>query len=89
MRKTIPFIVCFSIGFGQVSPLGPSNFTVQKDSIELSLSAKAMFKSLILPGWGQIQNSDPWWKPVLFAGVETIGWVSSSRYSGRAESIRR
>ena len=88
--KIIVLKICFlSIGFSQINPFEVSYYSVQKDSVGIPAPAKAMFKSLLIPGWGQIQNKEPWWKPVLFAGLETIGWLSSSRYGNRAEDIRR
>ncbi|MBC8344921.1 MAG: hypothetical protein ISR82_02325 [Candidatus Marinimicrobia bacterium] len=89
MRFTILCLLFLSNGTAQYDLYNKANFPVQRDSIGLPLPVKAMFKSLIIPGWGQLQNKDPWWKPVLFAGVETLGWVSSNRYSNRAEDIRR
>ncbi len=103
-RKTVSILPCYSdfevqkigsilfmlsIGFAQMNPMDISNYSFQKDSAAISAPVKAMFKSFLIPGWGQMHNKDPWWKPVLFAGVETIGWLSSSRYGNRAEDIRR
>ncbi len=89
MKKIVLKICLLSIGFSQINSFEVSYYSVHKDSVGIPAPAKAMFKSLLIPGWGQIQNKDPWWKPVLFAGVETIGWLSSSRYGNRAEDIRR
>jgi len=78
-----------SIGFAQFDPYDLANYPVERDSISLPKPVKAMFKSFLVPGWGQIQNQDHWWKPVLFAGIETIGIISSFNYGKRAEDIRR
>ena len=39
------------------------NYPIQRSEIEIPVPAKAMFKSFILPGWGQVQNEDALWKP--------------------------
>ena len=48
-----------------------------------------MFKSLLIPGWGQFQNKDNWWKTIIFAGVETLGIISAVNFENKAETIRR
>jgi|TARA_B110000263_G_C15312192_1_gene514255 hypothetical protein len=48
-----------------------------------------MFKSLLIPGWGQVENNDLWWKTAIFAGVEAISLFSSIKLSNKAENIRR
>jgi len=89
MKRFILLTLFISMGLAQFNPYEVSNYPVQRDSVRMPLSAKAMFKSFLIPGWGQIQNKDPWWKPALFAGVETIGLLSSANYGKRAEDIRR
>ncbi|MDP6338968.1 MAG: DUF5683 domain-containing protein [Candidatus Marinimicrobia bacterium] len=89
MKRFAPAIFILSVGFSQFNHYDLANYPVQRDTIGLPGPAKAMFKSFIVPGWGQIQNKDSWWKPLLFAGVETVGLLSSFNYGRRAENIRR
>ncbi len=89
MKRFIPFTLFLTIGFAQFNPYDISNYPIQQDSVGIPAPAKAMFKSFLIPGWGQVQNEDPWWKPVLYAGVETVGLISSINYGWRAEDIRR
>jgi len=89
MKRTVPLIFLITVGFAQFNPYDISNYQVQTNPVGMTPQVKAMLKSMIIPGWGQIQNKDPWWKPALFAGVETLGWLSSGRYGNRAEDIRR
>ena len=36
---------------------------------------KAVIRSLIIPGWGQLYNHR-WWKvPVIYSGIGLLGWV--------------
>jgi len=82
------YLIIFSISFGQFDKYNLANYPIQRSEIEMPVPARAMFKSFILPGWGQVQNEDPLWKPLLFAGVEVLGIFSSFHYEKRAENIR-
>ena len=89
MRKILLFNILLSIGLAQFNPYDLNNYTVQRDSVSIPLPAKAMFKSLLIPGWGQFHNKDNWWKAIIFAGVETLGIISAVNFENKAESIRR
>ena len=89
MRKILLFNILLSIGLAQFNPYDLNNYTVQRDSVSIPLPAKAMFKSLLIPGWGQFQNKDNWWKAIIFAGVETLGIISAVNFENKAERIRR
>ena len=89
MRKILLFNILLSIGLTQFNPYDLNNYTVQRDSVGIPLPAKAMFKSLLIPGWGQFQNKDNWWKTIIFAGVETLGIISAVNFENKAETIRR
>ncbi len=88
MRRIFALFIFISISVAQFDPYDLANYPVERDSIGLPIPVKAMFKSFVLPGWGQMQNQDHWLKPVLFAGIETIGIISSINYGNRAEDIR-
>jgi len=53
------YLIIFSISFGQFNKYDLENYPIQRSEIEMPVPAKAMFKSFILPGWGQVQNEDP------------------------------
>ena len=50
--------------------------------------ARPLVRSLIFPGWGQIYNRSPWWKPVLFAGIEIAGISGWYQWNKKAEELR-
>ena len=50
--------------------------------------ARSLVRSLIFPGWGQIYNKSPWWKPVLFAGIEIAGISAWHQWNNKAEKLR-
>ena len=50
--------------------------------------ARSLLRSLIIPGWGQLGNKSPWWKPVLFAGVEIAGIAGWYKWNKKAEKLR-
>ena len=89
MIKILLFNIFLSIGLAQFNPYDLNNYTVQRDTVGIPLATKAMFKSLFIPGWGQIQNKDSWWKAIIFAGVETLGIISAVNFENKAETIRR
>lgn len=89
MKFFFTLIFLLSKGLAQFDPYNFVNYPFQGDSVAMPIATKAMFKSLIIPGWGQIQNKDPWWMPAIFACIESIGLVSSINYENRAEDIRR
>ena len=77
MNRIFSLFIFMSIGFAQFDSYDLANYPVERDSIGLPKPVKAMFKSFLVPGLGQIQNQDHWWKPVLFAGIETIGIINA------------
>lgn len=87
MKLFIYILLLQNLIFAQYDLYNVNNYSIRQDSI--SLSTKAMFKSLLIPGWGQIQNKDSWWKPAIFAGVEVISLFSSIKLATKAEDIRR
>lgn len=88
MKRLFSLLMLMSFAVPQFNPYDMANYPVKRDSIELATPVKAMFKSFLLPGWGQMQNQDHWWKSVMFAGIETIGITLSISYGSRAEVIR-
>ena len=46
--------------------------------------ARSLLRSFIIPGWGQVDNNSPWWKPVLFAGVEIAGIVGWNQWNKKS-----
>ena len=69
------------------------------DTVEVSLSselseissaypARSLIRSLIFPGWGQIYNKSPWWKPVLFAGIEISALAGWWQWRQKADDLR-
>jgi hypothetical protein len=50
--------------------------------------ARALLRSLVLPGWGQMYNKSPRWKTTLFAGIEVAGIVGIIQLNKKAEKLR-
>ena len=50
--------------------------------------ARALLRSLVLPGWGQMYNKSPRWKTALFAGIEVAGIVGIVQLNKKAEKLR-
>ena len=88
MRFLITLFLLQNLIFAQYNHYDIKNYALKQDSLFLPLPAKAMFKSLLIPGWGQVQNRDHWWKSVLFAGVDVLGIFSSIKLTNEAENIR-
>ena len=59
MKWVSAYLIIISISLGQFDQYNLANYPIQKNAIEMPVSTKAMFKSFILPGWGQVQNKDP------------------------------
>ena len=53
-----------------------------------SYPARALLRSLVFPGWGQMYNKSPWWKTALFAGIEVAGIVGIVQLNKKAENLR-
>ena len=51
--------------------------------------ARALLRSLVLPGWGQMYNKSPRWKTALFAGIEVAGIVGIIQLNKKAENLRK
>jgi len=48
---------------------------------------KAVFHSLMVPGWGQVYNRK-WWKvPIVYGGLGLIGWAYAFNQSYYAENL--
>jgi len=50
--------------------------------------ARSLIRSLIFPGWGQIYNNSPWWKPVLFASIEVTALAGWWEWRQKADDLR-
>ncbi len=48
---------------------------------------RAFMQSLLIPGWGQWYTGNKW-KPFVFLGLETLGWVSWSGYRSNGNDIQ-
>ena len=89
MKFLITLFLLQKLIFAQYDHYNIKNYVLKQDSLFLPLPAKAMFKSLLIPGWGQVQNNDYWWKSALFAAVDVLGIFSSIKLTNEAENIRR
>ncbi len=51
----------------------PSNKVLKTDTSKLQKPNKAIFRSAVLPGWGQLKNGR-WWKvPLIYGGFVGLG----------------
>ncbi len=51
----------------------PSNKVLKTDTSKLQQPKKAIFRSAVLPGWGQLKNRR-WWKvPLIYGGFVGLG----------------
>ena len=58
------------------------------EEVENVYPARALVRSLIVPGWGQIYNKSSWWKSALFMGVEIAALSSWLSWNQKAEDLR-
>ena len=77
-----------SLSFSQFNIYNLDNYPVKQDTVRIPVPVKAMFKSLLIPGWGQVQNKDHLWKSIFFLSVETLTLISSVQLVNNAEKIR-
>ena len=64
------------------------SITTAQDTAIKSYPARALLRSLVVPGWGQMYNKSPWWKTALFAGIEVAGIVGIVQLNKKAEKLR-
>jgi len=88
LRLLILLLFFQTLSFAQYNLYSINNYSIKQDSLLQPLPTKAMFKSLLIPGWGQYQNKDDIWKTVAFISVEIAGIISSIQLTNKAENIR-
>jgi hypothetical protein len=88
LRLLIILLFFQTLSFAQYNLYSINNYSIKQDSLLQPLPTKAMFKSLLIPGWGQYQNKDDIWKTVAFISVEIAGIISSIQLTNKAENIR-
>lgn len=50
--------------------------TVQTDRSNFPSPKSVMFKSLMIPGWGQIENGQIWKVPIIYGMFTGVGWYT-------------
>ena len=75
-----------SLSHSQIDLYSKDYYSVNRDSI--GGTNNAMIKSFLIPGWGQIHNNEPFWKPATFLGLELLGILSIYNYNNESELIR-
>jgi len=88
LRLLIILLFFQTLSFAQYNLYSINNYSIKQDSLLQPLPTKALFKSLLIPGWGQYQNKDDIWKTVAFISVEIAGIISSIQLTNKAENIR-
>lgn len=88
MRLLILLLFFQTLSFAQYNLYSINNYSIKQDSLLQPLPTKAMFKSLLIPGWGQYQNKDDIWKTVAFISVEVASIITSIELTNKAENIR-
>ncbi len=66
--------------------------SIFSDSLDINSKQsilKPMIASLVIPGFGQYINRSPWWKTVLFAGVEVAGITGYISWINKADDITK
>ena len=86
MKKILLLSMFISFSYSQIELYNKDYYSFNRDSI--NNSNNAMIKSFLIPGWGQIQNKEPLWKPAVFFGIEILGIFSIYKYDKKAEMIR-
>ncbi len=66
-----------------------SIFTDSLDINSKTSSLKPMVASLVIPGFGQYLNRSPWWKTVLFAGVEVASIAGYISWTNKGDNITK
>jgi hypothetical protein len=87
MKVQLIAISTLSIVFSQYNVFDINNYNYFQDSIRVS-SPVPMFKSFILPGWGQLSKKDSKWKSFVFFGVEIITAGSNLHYSKKSNDFK-
>ena len=79
----------------------PSTFTSEyyefQDSLKIeqdtltnkSYPARALLRSLVVPGWGQLYNKSSWWKTAFFVGIEVAGIAGIVQLNKKSENLRK
>ena len=87
MKKIIVSLIIINTIEAQIDLFDLDHYVVQRDTV--SYPSNSMLKTFILPGWGQLQNNEPMWKPLLFIAFEVAGLTLMTDYNKRAEDIRK
>ena len=87
MKKIIVSLIIINTIQAQIDFFDLDHYLVKRDTI--SYSSNSMLKSFIVPGWGQLQNNDPIWKPLVFIAFEMTGLKLMIGYNKRADDIRK
>ena len=87
MKVQLVAISTLSIAFSQYNVFDINNYNYFQDSIRVS-SPVPMFKSFILPGWGQLSKKDSKWKSFIFFSVEIITVGSNLHYSKKSNDFK-
>ena len=95
MKRFALIISIFSLTYAQYDIYNLNNYNYGQDSLR-TINLTHVAKSFIVPGWGQLSNKDPLWKPILFFGIESIAIGSnlhftkkSNNYKGDFEIIKK
>lgn len=51
---------------------GPPESPTDSSGLELTVHEKALLKSAVVPGWGQIQNGQAWKTAIIYVGAGTL-----------------
>ena len=63
---------------------------IEQDTLtNKSYPARALLRSLVVPGWGQLYNKSRWWKTALFVGIEVAGIAGIVQLNKKAENLRK
>ena len=86
LKILLSVLIFLSFSYSQIDLYNKDHYPINRDSVENSNDA--MMRSFLIPGWGQIKNKDPLWKPAIFLGVELLGIYSFYNYDKKAELVR-
>ena len=87
MKQILLNLFLISSLLSQYNAYDLNHYDYSRDSLETELST-SMLKSFIIPGWGQLSNKDPLWKPFIFFGIEVLTIGSAIHYTKTSEIIR-